>query len=85
MRAIRVVLAEDNTLLREGLSRLIEGDDDLDDLPASKGSRFSPFSVAPIARTFTAGGGYIARVIDFRDDNKHTNVNTGYSSEHNAG
>jgi DNA-binding NarL/FixJ family response regulator len=30
MRAIRVVLAEDNTLLREGLSRLIEGDGDLE-------------------------------------------------------
>ena len=30
MRAIRVVLAEDNTLLREGLSRLIEGDSDLE-------------------------------------------------------
>jgi len=30
MRAIRVVLAEDNTLLREGLTRLIEGDGDLE-------------------------------------------------------
>ena len=30
MRAIRVVLAEDNTLLREGLSRLIDGDGDLE-------------------------------------------------------
>jgi DNA-binding NarL/FixJ family response regulator len=30
MRAIRVILAEDNTLLREGLSRLIEGDGDLE-------------------------------------------------------
>src|SRR5664280_37830 len=30
MRAIRVVLSEDNTLLREGLSRLIEGDGDLE-------------------------------------------------------
>ena len=30
MRSIRVVLAEDNTLLREGLSRLIEGDGDLE-------------------------------------------------------
>src|SRR5664280_1243252 len=30
MRTIRVVLAEDNTLLREGLSRLIEGDGDLE-------------------------------------------------------
>jgi DNA-binding NarL/FixJ family response regulator len=30
MRAIRVVLAEDNTLLREGLSRPIEGDGDLE-------------------------------------------------------
>jgi DNA-binding NarL/FixJ family response regulator len=28
--AIRVVLAEDNTLLREGISRLIEGDGDLE-------------------------------------------------------
>jgi DNA-binding NarL/FixJ family response regulator len=28
--AIRVVLAEDNTLLREGISRLIEGHDDLE-------------------------------------------------------
>ncbi len=30
MPAIRVVLAEDNTLLREGISRLIEGDGDLE-------------------------------------------------------
>ena len=30
MRAIRVILAEDNTLLREGLSRLIDGDGDLE-------------------------------------------------------
>lgn len=30
MPAIRVVLAEDNTLLREGISRLIEGDADLE-------------------------------------------------------
>ena len=29
MRAIRVILAEDNTLLREGLSRLIEADSEL--------------------------------------------------------
>ena len=30
MRVTRVVLAEDNTLLREGLSRMIEGDGDLE-------------------------------------------------------
>lgn len=30
MPAIRVVLAEDNALLREGISRMIEADDDLD-------------------------------------------------------
>ncbi len=30
MTAIRVVLAEDNTLLREGISRLMEADDDIE-------------------------------------------------------